>query len=51
MNIYYNMQDNFEEIERTLRPDNYRKLINTKYRYVGLGPQAYFEFVKMLDVI
>ena len=44
------MQENFEEIEKTLRPDNYRKLMNRKISYVGLGPQAYFELIKMLDV-
>ena len=44
------MQENLAEIEKTLRPGNYNKLMSRKLTHVGLPPQAYFEFIKMLDV-
>ena len=44
------MEENFAEIEKTLRPKNFKKLQNIKKTRVGLPPQAYFEFTKMLDV-
>lgn len=43
------MTENIAELEKTLRPAEYNKNISKKIRYVGLGPQAYFEFIKMLD--
>ena len=40
-----------KSIEKNLRPDYYKKQIKLDTKYVGLPPQAYFNFLKYIDVI
>jgi len=41
---------NINTIEKNLRPSYYRSQKKLKYKYVGLAPQAYFSFLKFIDV-
>jgi hypothetical protein len=40
----------FAFIEKTLRPNYYKKQRSIKSKYVGLPPQTYFNFLSIVDV-
>lgn len=41
----------FALIEKTLRPQYHSAQKKKKMSYVGISPQAYFQFIQRIDVI
>lgn len=41
---------NHSTIEKFVRPSYYKKQLGLERKYVSLAPQAYFAFLKFIDV-